>query len=100
MEEKNNEKLELTKDEMATVAGGAGSGKSSGQFKVQFLTIKKASLFVNTARQCSGSVTLIQGAKRADGKKLLETISLDLVGDVTVELSNPEESSLFDDFKL
>ena len=98
MEELKNEKQELNRDEVTKVSGGGGGGSSAYTFTVTFapgVSGKDCMSFVQAACRCIGSVTLNQGSKSGDGKRLMFVMTLAKNEPVTVVLSEPADRSCF-----
>ena len=97
MEEMKEGVRKLNREEVSAVAGGAGGGGAS-TFTVIFVSPRHVALFCKAAASCNGSVKLTQGAKTVDGKKVLQTMSLNQNEPVTVTLSDPEDRAYLSDF--
>ena len=94
MEEKNINR-ELNQEEMGKISGGEGSGASCCRIMVSLATPRECAEFVQIACRCRGTVTVVHGAKRVDGRKLMALLSLDRSEKVAVELSDPEDAKEF-----
>ena len=97
MEEKKEGVQKLNREEVSAVTGGAGGGGSC-TFTVIFTSPRHVALFCKAAASCKGSVKLTQGSKTVDGKKVLQSMSLNQNEPVTVTLSDPEDRVYLSNF--
>ena len=94
-----DEKMKIEKDSLTEVSGGSSGSDGGCRFTVNLSSERRCAEFVQTAKRCSGSVTLRQGSRQVDGRRILQVVSLDRSQPITVILSDADEADYFSSFR-